>query len=426
MAETKAFKTTAGIRKGSVWGTPLQLGANHGFEFFDEGLEATIQRIANEQNTGSNTRRAGDLGNKQFRLNPVVPVKFETLDLWLALAMGTAVAPAQQINRQVADGAIDTGTDDLTSANANFTTADVGKRITVAGAGSAGALLDTTILAFVSESAVQLAANAGTTVAGAVTIIYDDAYLHALKMAEDLSGLFACTAFAKEIETHELDSIKVTGFEFESDSGSQAARLTLHAIGRSLAVNTSGGTNNNTTMASLTMIANRQRVFHNMLAFWLNGQADAALDADDAQVITNFKLSVTRPFVEDEIPAGASVIVEPVMDGHSIVTGSATYRVYRTANAARFAEYLAQSQLKASAIYTGPVVNGVTAYKLAMYLNAIQFNPFAPTVAGNGVVQIEAPFECHEVASSPTGFPSGYTKPLTIELTNGKSSNALA
>lgn len=63
------------------------------------------------------------------------------------------------------DGAITTGTPNLVCATtAPFAAGDVGKRITVAGAGAGGAMLVTTILAFVSSSAVTLAANAGTTV----------------------------------------------------------------------------------------------------------------------------------------------------------------------------------------------------------------------------------------------------------------------
>ncbi len=65
------------------------------------------------------------------------------------------------------DGAITTGTPDFTSALASFTAADVGKEFSCIGAGASGAVLQTTILALVSETAVTLAANAGTTVSSA-------------------------------------------------------------------------------------------------------------------------------------------------------------------------------------------------------------------------------------------------------------------
>jgi hypothetical protein len=58
---------------------------------------------------------------------------------------------------------ITSGTPNLTSSGSTFTSADVGKRIYVPGAGAAGAGLSTTILAFVSATQVTLATNASTT-----------------------------------------------------------------------------------------------------------------------------------------------------------------------------------------------------------------------------------------------------------------------
>lgn len=71
--------------------------------------------------------------------------------------------------QHVTDGAISSGTATLTSATSLFTAADVGKRITVVGAGAAGICLNTTILAYVSASQVTLNTNASTTVSGAST-----------------------------------------------------------------------------------------------------------------------------------------------------------------------------------------------------------------------------------------------------------------
>lgn len=350
--ETKGFLTRGGAVPGVTWGTPVAIGANRLFEYFSESISADVQLIANEQNAGSGTRRAGDKGNEFYRGDIVLPAKFETLDLILAQIMGAAAAQVQQ---------------------------------------------------------------------GA-----DLAYLHALSHAEDLIGKFVTLAFAKEIEVHEYDSVKLTGFDFESEAGSQAARLTVHAIGRKLNVNVGSGTNTLATMASATMLAVRQRIFHNQLALWLNDQSGAALDSSMVQAVTRFMLSVRRPFVEDEIPAGASNIVEPVQDGHAEVSGSMTFRVYRASAAARFADQLAKTQKKATATYTGPIANGATPYSLKFWLNALQFSPFAPSVAGPGAVTVECPFVAHEVAAIPTGFPAGYVRPVTIELVNTRNASALS
>nr|AUN37443.1 hypothetical protein [uncultured bacterium] len=72
----------------------------------------------------------------------------------------------------MADGAMNAASNSpnksiLTSATAAFTLADVGKRIVVAGAGAAGADLDTFIAQRISPTQVALKAPAQTTVSGA-------------------------------------------------------------------------------------------------------------------------------------------------------------------------------------------------------------------------------------------------------------------
>lgn len=69
----------------------------------------------------------------------------------------------------VLDGAMSSSsnTTTLTSATANFTSGDVGKLISVAGAGSAGGILSSTIATFTNSTTVILANAASTTVSGA-------------------------------------------------------------------------------------------------------------------------------------------------------------------------------------------------------------------------------------------------------------------
>lgn len=72
--------------------------------------------------------------------------------------------PAQRV---VTDAAITSGTKTLTSATAAFTSADVGRGISVAGAGAAGAILFQTIQSVTNATTVVLNDVAGTTVSGA-------------------------------------------------------------------------------------------------------------------------------------------------------------------------------------------------------------------------------------------------------------------
>jgi hypothetical protein len=67
--------------------------------------------------------------------------------------------------RMTVDGGMTSGSAILSSASADFTDADVGKAIVVAGAGAAGGKLKTTILSRESSTQVTLAANAAATIA---------------------------------------------------------------------------------------------------------------------------------------------------------------------------------------------------------------------------------------------------------------------
>ena len=67
------------------------------------------------------------------------------------------------------DGAVRVGTTNFHSSAAAFTAADMGKAIVVTGAGAGGSALITTIQGFTSPHEVRLAANAGESVANALT-----------------------------------------------------------------------------------------------------------------------------------------------------------------------------------------------------------------------------------------------------------------
>jgi hypothetical protein len=84
-------------------------------------------------------------------------------------AVGNTVRRTQRALNLAPNGAsIAAGSTALTTASSVFAATDVGKPISIAGAGAAGGALDTTIAAFISGTQVTLANAAGTTVGTAV------------------------------------------------------------------------------------------------------------------------------------------------------------------------------------------------------------------------------------------------------------------
>lgn len=93
------------------------------------------------------------------------------IDVAAAVESGTNSGLWKAAARQVTDAAITNGSGTLTSATANFTSADLGKDVNVAGAGAAGAVLTGVIMAVNSTTSVTITTQAGTTVTGARGVI---------------------------------------------------------------------------------------------------------------------------------------------------------------------------------------------------------------------------------------------------------------
>lgn len=96
------------------------------------------------------------------------------VDLEAATSPGIGTGKIMPAERAVTDAAITSGANTLTSTSGNFTAADVGKLVGIAGAGASGAYFVAVIGTVTNSTTVTLvsnvgtASNAGTTVSGAV------------------------------------------------------------------------------------------------------------------------------------------------------------------------------------------------------------------------------------------------------------------
>lgn len=109
--------------------------------------------------------RAGQTGHPLYGY-------FEIADL-VETARDSNIWKAAVNTRTVTDAAINSGSFTLTSATANFTTADVGRIVAIAGAGTAGATLYTSISVRNSATSVSVFASGITTVSGASLTLGD-------------------------------------------------------------------------------------------------------------------------------------------------------------------------------------------------------------------------------------------------------------
>lgn len=348
---TKGFSSIAAFKHAAVWGTAVACGASTQVEFFSDGITDEIQRLVNEQLTGSHQRRPADVGNKFFRGELPAPLKYESLTPILAHALGIAGVP--------------------------------------------------------------------TTVEAAIS------FRHALKPKKHLDGIFGTLVFDYTDEIHEYASHKLTGFRIEVNADDQIARITFRGAASDQARNTSSGTNNTTTILTVTLYGVRDRVLWRQGAIRANAQGGAGLGAGDLlKHCKSFMLDFERTAKVDDVTLTRGFLIdEPTGDGHVIMTGELGFSQYSLNNRDRYTEALAQSRQKMDAIFTGAAL-GANNYKFSAYMNEVQFSG-RPNIGGAGSVAWTLPFECHEAAAVPTGFPTGYTDGITIELVNSLATDPL-
>src|SRR5579862_6430401 len=97
-AASKGALAIAGYKKSTAgtWDTPILIGAGNGIEFLKDNITTKNDLLENTQVNGSITQFPGDKGNRHESGGVDVQAKYETLETLIAMAMGTAGAPAQQ------------------------------------------------------------------------------------------------------------------------------------------------------------------------------------------------------------------------------------------------------------------------------------------------------------------------------------------
>lgn len=158
---------------------------------------------------------AGDVQGERYAPTEVDEAQAQVIELledWARTAW-PRVAVA------VGTGGITVGTDDLVLATGSFALADEAREIVVVGAGAAGADLVTTILAVTSSTAATLAANAGTTVAGAAVRWGDgDGTAQAPRSRTETFDGGARTVLLSRVPVLEVTAVELGGDAVDADA----------------------------------------------------------------------------------------------------------------------------------------------------------------------------------------------------------------
>lgn len=266
--------------------------------------------------------------------------------------------------------------------------------------------------------------------AGAPSTVDTTAKKHVFKLNNDGTGIFGTLAIDKGFEVHEFTTVKVTGLSLKLTKG-QRAEITYRFIAHDMNINTSAGTNNNTTFASVTFPANREfSQFKHMVAR-INAQSGAGLGASDAVYLNGFTLDVDRADTTDDVTTQfGNRIDEPMHDDWTKIKVTLELSKYQDGTGgtnALFANSLVKTGQKLDVNLTGETLAGATTQKFAavFYFNDLQFSG-TPNVGGPGLTPWTLEGEAHRVLAIPTGFPAGYIDACTMEVYSQRATDALA
>ena len=258
----------------------------------------------------------------------------------------------------------------------------------------------------------------------------DDAYTHLLLPADDKEGKHLTVAFDKQVGVWEYTTCKVGGFSFTCQNGNRG-RFTFPIIPQGLNINTSSGTNNNTTKANWTLPSNRDFAKFSQMVVRINTQAGGALGDTDLVYVSGFECNLNNNYPTDDVTTQfGNLIDEPIQDGFTDVGGSLSFSRYHDTspggNDALISALLSKTAYKMDVVLTGPVADGSANFSLTFTFPAVQFSSGDANISGPGRVPVNLQFSAARVSTAPTGFTSTHVHGVNVELVNQVATDLLA
>jgi len=274
------------------------------------------------------------------------------------------------------------------------------------------------------ESALNRLIALAMGTAGVPATVDVSARLHTFQLNDSLDGIFGTLAIDKGPEVFEFASAKLLGFTITGEAG-QPVTITFNKRADSLARNTSSGTNNNTTMGSVTYRSKVFRTLMQHLTFRVNSQSAGALasPADDLK-ISRFTLQLDRPHSTDHV-SGQTGIIEPTEDGGlPVVTFG--FDVPEYLGAVQLDRITGHTALKADLTFDSGVLIGSATQNADVVINIPQLILTAGEAPVNSANKITHAMNgrCEQAQTAPTGMT--VTKPFEYLVHNILATDELA
>ena len=253
------------------------------------------------------------------------------------------------------------------------------------------------------------------------------AYKHVLTPAADNEGLFGTLAIDKGVSVHEFGSLKPTGFTLEGEAG-QPFKLTFPTIADRLKRNTTGGTNNATTMAAVNPPndpngnPHTDRVIFHQGVIRLGPESGGALGVSNEVEPTRLSLGFTRDMAADFRNALASK--EPLENGYPDMSFGLSWPKY--GDDAYLDAYDAQTLYKAEIILTGAEIEAGFNFKVTYRLPNLKVKKAEGfNVSGPDRLKHDVEFALHKPKAETTGM-EGLLLPMEVEIVSDRNTALLS
>lgn len=238
---------------------------------------------------------------------------------------------------------------------------------------------------------------------------------HTFKWATENYGEFATFAVERAAKILEVASAKPYMLDLNIADGFLKGTIGLR--GDTL-INTSV-VNTLTQMDALTYADRARRIkFSDLTAYITHFTNVKGPDETTAIEISDISMHFERPH-DSPHKAGSQSIIEPMENGHPIITVTLTFPRMNTINNPYFADFIAETEKKADFWFHGPVLHTSQLYEFDFYfprLRVISVDyPFDEVIPCTMTLQAE------EAASAVAGFPSSnlpYIRPVNLRTTD--------
>lgn len=267
------------------------------------------------------------------------------------------------------------------------------------------------------------------------TIDVATAFRHEILPVNDREGLFGTLAINKGNQIiEEYASVKIVGATITLKPGK--ATVTWDVVASSVSYNTSTGNNTIASFASVTVPTQNEPVLFQHMQFHIKPISDsAAFGAGDLAYINSLEISIKQAHLQDDYSTrGGTIIDEPIADGKWDVGLKVGWRKFDPAaqpagNATLIEAAKSKAQYKARVLLTGPAITGGTNINsMTFWFPNIQITDTDSNVGGANVSPVSIDFRAHRSPGGtlPTGFMTGGTTPVAIDILNSFATSGIA